>query len=316
MNRNRHAKIEPKPRDTELAVLRLDDVAGKPLAIVVNFAAHPTMLAGSDLRWSADYPGAMMNTVESALQTHCIFMQGAAGDLSAQAAPQDNLPNDAPQLADGALDPMQAAGIKSTLKVSDEEVKKLQRDMVASEFRMESFGKRLGQEVIRLATGCETKVPERPSIPGRYELFDFESRIDFRNQAVVSIFGLAFFPELAAAAAAELQDNKIRPALTTVLLNRELALVGGSGEFFCNHSNRLKERSYAAKTLFFGYCNGHNMYFPTIEAASQGGYGADPQVSWVEIGAGERMLNQALINIFTWQGKLTKGPLAPPTAAP
>ena len=53
------------------------------------------------------------------------------------------------------------------------------------------------------------------------------------------------------------------------------------------------------------------MYFPTIEAASQGGYGADPEVSWVEFGAGERMMNQALINIFSWLGKLTKGPLAP-----
>ena len=53
------------------------------------------------------------------------------------------------------------------------------------------------------------------------------------------------------------------------------------------------------------------MYFPTIEATSQGGYGADPQVSWVELGAGERMMNQALINIFEMQGKMSKSLLAP-----
>ena len=56
-------------------------------------------------------------------------------------------------------------------------------------------------------------------------------------------------------------------------------------------------------TLFFGYCNGHHMYFPTIEAASEGGYGGDATVSPVQIGAGEQMMNQALINIYTMLGK-------------
>jgi neutral ceramidase len=316
MNRNRQAKQEPKPRDTELAVIRFDDANGKPLAILVNFAAHPTMLSGSDLRWSAEYPGVMMKTVEAAMQTHCLFMQGAGGDLSAQSRPEDHLPGDDARLQDAALDSAQTALIKSVLRVDDAEAKKLQRDMIAAEFRMESFGRRMGEEVIRVAEGCETKSPHKPSLQGNYEHFDFESRLDFRNPAVVSMFGFAFFPELAAAAGSEISDNKIHTALTTVLLNRELALVGGSGEFFCNHSNRLKERCYAAKTLFFGYCNGHHMYFPTIEAASQGGYGADSQVSWVEIGAGERMMNQALINVFTWQGKLTKSPLAPAEKTP
>lgn len=312
MNRNRHAKQDPKPRDTELAVIRLDDLEGKPLALIVNFAAHPTVLSGGDLRWSAEYPGAMMKAVEGAMSTHCLFMQGAAGDMSVQTGPTDNLPADDARLADPALDPQQTAWIKSALKVDDAEAKKQQRDMISSEFRMESFGKRMGEEVIKIAKSCETKVPARPGVRGSYENFAFESRLDFRNPAVISMFGLAFFPELAAAAAGDVGDNKVHPTLTTVLLNRELALVGGSGEFFSNHSNRLKERSYAAKTLFFGYCNGHHMYFPTIEAASQGGYGADSQVSWVEIGAGERMMNQALINIFTWEGKLSKSPLAPP----
>ena len=90
-----------------------------------------------------------------------------------------------------------------------------------------------------------------------------------------------------------------------MLLNGEIALVGGSGEFFCNHANRLKARSYVKHTLFFGYCNGHSMYFPTIEAASEGGYGADAGVSLAEIGAGERMMDKALFNIYLLQGKFS-----------
>jgi hypothetical protein len=44
------------------------------------------------------------------------------------------------------------------------------------------------------------------------------------------------------------------------------------------------------------------MYFPTIEGAAEGGYGADAAVSWVQLGAGEAMINQALIDIYTFKG--------------
>ena len=94
-----------------------------------------------------------------------------------------------------------------------------------------------------------------------------------------------------------------------MLVNGELALVGGSGEFFCEHSIGLKARSRAKKTLFFGYCNDHQMYFPTIQGAAEGGYGADASVSWVALGAGEEMMNKALINIYTMMGKY-KTPVA------
>jgi hypothetical protein len=100
-----------------------------------------------------------------------------------------------------------------------------------------------------------------------------------------------------------MKGDQITPHLTTILINQELALVGGSGEFFCDHSNRLKERAWGLKTIFVGYCNGHHMYFPTIEGASVGGYGADATVSWVPLGAGEEMMNKALINLYTMMGK-------------
>jgi hypothetical protein len=164
------------------------------------------------------------------------------------------------------------------------------------------FGEKLGDHVIELAKSVETKAPKKPSIKGMVNGFHFTSRVDFSNKILLALFERAFFPELVKNYAEEFADG-IQPELTTVLVNGELALVGGSGEFFCNHSNRLKERSYVNDTLFFGYCNGHHMYFPTIEAASEGGYGGDATVSPVEIGAGERMMNQALINIYTMLGK-------------
>src|SRR2546425_8548519 len=86
-NRNRHTKIEPKPVDRELAVMRFDDLSGKPIAVLVNFAAHPTMAPASTLKFSADYVGAMKAAVEKATGATAIFMQGASGDMSANAGP-------------------------------------------------------------------------------------------------------------------------------------------------------------------------------------------------------------------------------------
>jgi len=260
MNRNRHSKIEPKPRDPELAVIRFDSLDGKPIAVVTNFAAHPTMLKSSDLRFSAEWPGQMQNAVEEAMGGPCLFMQGSAGDMSVRTTAETNT--------------------------------------------IETFGKAIADHVVEIAGAIETTVPASPSIEGKYDEFELDTRLPFDNPLLGLAFSAAFFPELAGASLTdELKTNIIRPHLVTVLINDQLALVGGSGEFFCQHSNRLKARSRAKETLFFGYCNGHNMYFPTIEGAAEGGYGADPMVSWVSLGAGEEMMNQALINIYTMLDK-------------
>jgi hypothetical protein len=260
MNRNRHSKIEPKPTDPELGVVRFDSVEGKPIAVVVNYAAHPTMLPSSDLRFSAEWPGQMEAAVQEAMNVPCVFMQGAAGDMS----------------------------VKTTAETKT----------------IETFGKAMADHVVELAGGIATAVPESPALQGTYDTVQFDTRLPFDNPLLTIAFGAAFFPELAGASMSdEMRNNKISAHLTTVLVNGQLALVGGSGEFFCEHSNRLKTRSRADETFFFGYCNGHNMYFPTIEGAAEGGYGADPTVSWVNLGAGEEMVNQALINIYTMMGK-------------
>lgn len=263
LNRNRHTKRPDRVTDPMLGVLRFDDADGKPIAILVNFAAHPVMIDASILKYSADYPGAMKNKVEQQLGGKCVFMQGAAGDLS----------------------PNSPAGVSGH----------------------EQFGQALADEVIAIASAIQTAVPEKPSIDGQVDNFLFDSRVDFSNRVIVGMFARAFFPELAQAYVDEVRDG-IPVEINTILLNGKIGLVSGSGEFFCNHSNRLKQRAYLDHAFFFGYANGHNLYFPTIEAASEGGYGADPTVSPVELGAGEKVMNQALMNLYSMQGKFSIKP--------
>ena len=85
LNRNRHSKRPDPPVDRDLLVLRVEDADGKPIAHAVNFAAHPTLRDNKVLKFSADYPGAMADLVEKETGAPCLFLQGAAGDLSANA---------------------------------------------------------------------------------------------------------------------------------------------------------------------------------------------------------------------------------------
>jgi len=82
MNRNRHSSIEPKPVDQELAVVRFDDLEGGIIALLVNYAAHPTVLPADLHEFSAEWPGAMMDSIEDRLGADVAFFQGACGDLS------------------------------------------------------------------------------------------------------------------------------------------------------------------------------------------------------------------------------------------
>jgi hypothetical protein len=261
LNRNRQSKREPKATDPMLAVVRCDDESGKPIAILVNFAAHPVMTEEKLLKFSADYPGFLKKKVEAELSTQCVFMQGAAGDMS---------PNPNP----GPWEP-------------------------------KSFGETVADHVIALARSVSTETPAHPSVKGTVDTFHFKTRVDLKDPNVAGIFERAYFPEITRNYV-KLYGLALAAELDTVLLNDEIALVGGSGEFFCNHANRLKARSYVKHTLFFGYCNGYCMYFPTIEAASEGGYGADPGVSLAELGAGERMMDRALFNIYRLAGKFAR----------
>ena len=257
-NRNRHAKQDPKPVDRTLTVMRLDDAEGKPIAVIVNFAGHPTSVPGQVLKFSADYVGAMKETVEKDFGGTAVFMQGASGDLSIN--------------------------------------KGANADHV-------EFGQALGREVIKLAASLQPAAVEEPSLVVREERFRFESRSDFNNPLIRAAYAIAFFPELVANFVDEYAEG-IRPRLTVAVLNGKIALVGASGEFFCQHAIRLRERLRVRQLFFFGYCNGYHQYFPTIEAAAEGGYGADNQVAPVEVGAGEQLMNTALTWILQLQGKL------------
>lgn len=75
-------RIPTTPVDPTVGVIRIEDLAGKPRALAVQYACHPvaTMNAGAVSR---DFPGGLVDYVEEELGPDCLalYLQGAQGDL-------------------------------------------------------------------------------------------------------------------------------------------------------------------------------------------------------------------------------------------
>lgn len=257
LNRNRQSKRADAPVDKTLTVLRIDASDGKPIATLVNFAAHPTMLNSKLLEYSAEWPGAMSMRVQKATGAPCLFLQGAAGDLTTK-PPKPGTPDD--------------------------------------------FGAVVADEVLAQSKSITCNI-DRPNLKVARDEFSFPCLLKVGDPLVKFSLQSVFFPGLVAFYEREYREA-VRPEMTTVVLTDQLGLVGFSGEMFCGHALSLRRRARMDHLLICGYCNDYQQYFPTIEALSEGGYGTSPPVAVAEPGAGERMTDQALIQLFKSRGQI------------
>jgi len=85
MNRNRRSD---GPTDDSMIVTRIDRMDGTPFAVIVNYAAHPTLMGSDVMVVSAGWPGYLQRNVEGfwGEDVLCLYVNGAVGDLSPQGA--------------------------------------------------------------------------------------------------------------------------------------------------------------------------------------------------------------------------------------
>jgi len=272
MDRNPE-KLPTSPVDPTVAVLRVDDSDGSPIAILVNYACHPVVFGPDNRQFSADYPGAMARTIQDGLGSGvtAMFVQGGAGDINPYYA-----------------------------------VTPLEQDAVK---RKDWTGETLGKEVVRVAKTIRAAGTSDASLDFVEDPLDFRLRWDpekFR-QGMAKIFGGDFESQFGP----PVREHMQLP-VSSVLINKEFAIVGLPGEPFVDLQTNWRSRSPLPYTFFAGYANGYHGYFPTIEGATYAGYGTASVTTWVEPDAGERMVEHAVVQINTLLGRLTNVPFEAP----
>jgi len=266
-------RIPTAPVDPTVTVLRIDRAGGTPLAVLTNYACHPVVFGSDNLRYSADYPAVMNRLVEQELggRVQSFFLQGAPGDINPYYA-----------------------------------VTPLEQDAI---HWRDWTGERLGREAARVAkdirTSVHTNTLDAPSIEFRestltvrlrWDIDKFRAALEkFLGPGGLEIYGARIVPE-------------IQLPVTTVLIDRQIALMTMPGEPFVDFQMNWRDRCPVPHALLLGYTNGYNGYFPTILAASRGGYGAASASTWVEPGSGERMVDNAVARVYEMLGRLTDLP--------
>jgi neutral ceramidase len=257
------------PVDPLFEVLRIDQMDGQPLAILVNYAAHPVTFGSDALRYSADFPGVMCKVVEQAFggKPLAFFAQGADGDIN-------------------VFD----AGTPINL------------DVVG---RRDWAGETLGKAAVSTAQQIRTEADSDPVIDFADDPLALKLRWDaekFRKETLRELG-----PEAFQIYAPPIEET-INLPVTTALINHKIAIVGMPGEPFVDFQTDLRAKCPVQDCFFLGYTNGYFGYFPTIKAAAEGGYGAVSTTTWIQVGGGEQMEDFALIQIYRMLGRLQDAP--------
>src|SRR5690606_13664168 len=82
MNRNR--RHDGAETDEDMTVVRFNDANGRPYIVLVNYAAHGTIMTPEIMQVSGGWPGVMQRTVEELLgeDVTCLYTNGAEGDVA------------------------------------------------------------------------------------------------------------------------------------------------------------------------------------------------------------------------------------------
>ncbi|MBI3679658.1 MAG: neutral/alkaline non-lysosomal ceramidase N-terminal domain-containing protein [Acidobacteria bacterium] len=168
---------------------------------------------------------------------------------------------------------------------------------------MVKTGAQLGAEAVRVTRTIQTRAmdgelrwkTEQVTAQNRWDLNKWRESIERQ------------FPTMDPARKARLLQPAVSLPVTVFLIGSEYAFLTMPGEPFVDFQMQLRARSPLPFTFLLGYANGGYMYFPTIAAAVRGGYGAS-SATFVEVGAGERMLYTGLRSIYELLGMLKDKP--------
>ena len=257
-------KTPTHPVDSRVGVLRVDGRDGRTLAVLVNYACHPVVF------------GPIISNTRPTIRARWPAWSSlrSAGTVCL--------------FLQGAAGDINPYFDKTPLA---EDAEKL----------MQETGRELGREALRVARSIVPKPPDKPELQFALDMRHFQHR--YEPQALLAQLKGQVKPEVIERYRGYLAAPLDCP-VTTLLINRQIALVGMPGEPFVEFGLAFRDRSPAVFSLFGGYANGYHGYFPTICAAVEGGYGAEGLVSRAEVGAGETMLDTGLIRLHTMLGQL------------
>lgn len=272
------------PVDHEVGVVGLDLLDGSPLATLMVYACHPTMMGHDSTSITPDFPGPARQVVEQTVGGLCLFLQGAAG-------------NQGP-----------VHGFTGDLRVYRREGTKLGLEAARVRMSLDPYERR--EKLLEIVpSGADLGIYEDEPVSEPDDTLSVawdEAELPLRQLQAVSVLRQRADDEAAVVdrlreqgrphselIAAISRAKKASIALNCAMLTErhgsggqitikvqairigETVLVAVPLEPFAEIGLEVKANSPAERTFFSGFSNGHFNYLPTDIGIEEGGYEVD-----------------------------------------
>ncbi|MBI3209778.1 MAG: neutral/alkaline non-lysosomal ceramidase N-terminal domain-containing protein [Candidatus Solibacter usitatus] len=154
---------------------------------------------------------------------------------------------------------------------------------------VDKLGKLLAAEVVKSRSGMTVITPSSQPLRVKTSTLKLEDRWDTKRSHEIGI--------------------------STILIGRDVAIAATPGEPMQLFQTEWRAKSEVPFALYYGYTFSAGGewpgYLPDLRTAAYGGYGGDSTATRVEAGAGERILQRHLINLYDLRGFWQKSPGQP-----
>jgi neutral ceramidase len=303
------------PVDHEVRVIRVDDLEGRPIAVVFAHGCHPVTMGPKCLKWSADFVGPARELIEQNVGCLSLFLQASAGDINpitGIGADEDNT-NEKKRLGFT----LGAEVVKVHSSIYTESIRG-PRVLIGSLSKIPYYRRiplkgdspctiKVREEMLELCLQDLPNLDEAKQILGGYES---EISTLLKNNVSGAPLNVARLFRHWALVLNDYVANARKPAIQIpiqAIKLGDLGIVTVPGETFSLQGMEVKRRSPFANTLFLGYTNGCVSYIPTRDAYPARGWSVTeryyvPEMSFqafpiptaLAVDSGERIVSKSL----------------------
>ena len=269
------------PVDHDVNVIRVDDLAGKPIATVMTAAAHTIVLGPKTSQLATDYVGPAREIVESATGALSLFFLGAAGNVS----PRCGIGTGGEEQLDdvhrtGAMLAGETLKMWSNIRTHNRHGPARVVQSVAAisvrdyqpcpELTVEHFGVRSRCQTLPMGALPERSVAE-DWLQRHQAALEVALRTPQSRGPIHVAKRLVQWSQLVLETIDSGEQRITRDLKCWAFRVNDIGIVAVNGEPFAELALEVKRRSPLAHTLFLGYSNGCLGYLPTPEAFDEGG---------------------------------------------
>ena len=257
-------------------VIGFDAADGTPVATIVGYACHPTILGPENRLLSPDYPGHMRKTVEEIIGGRCIFLQGAAGNQG----PIHGFVGEVEVARKaGKILGLEASKVRMSMDPFEREEKLVEIIPAGADLGMyeDVPTSKPNDDLEIINTYVDLPALDFPSYEEASEAYELaleelkKARESGNQEEIKKIVSKVKRTNFTRKLTQISEGGKVNIWIQTIKIG-DIIFQGLPLEPFMEFSNKIKSLNPDKKIFWSGYTNGWLGYLPTANAYEEGGY--------------------------------------------